>query len=319
MKIVTLDQLPRRLEPERLALGMAAFSGVVDRRALGVYVRRRIGVPEYVGLFALEGGELVGQTLVIRIPFRTPSGPATVAGISSVTTRLDARGRGVATALLEEAHRREAAAGQRFAMLWTSQGWFAHRLYEKLGYRDVFTPPIAVREVSGKRNLPGGSSVRSAKAAELAALEALHDKVEARSLGFSRRANGFLRAEREAGYLDLDGLLVYRRRGRRVGYAAVSKGTRQLRCGEIVAAPQDRSALLDALERRASPGLLVLGNTPVLALEEELRVRGYALRRDQEWRVLMACPLQGPLSDAELHAQLGVDEPSFVCMSLDRF
>ena len=319
MRIVPWDRLPRSLDPQRVALELAAFSGYVTRRTVGILRRRWPLLSDYVGLFALEEETVVGQLLIRRLPFRTAAGVERVAGIASVTTRFDAQRRGVARALVQEAHRREAAAGMRFALLWTNPSWYAHRLYEELGYRDVWSSPSAVRLLPRRRPSPRGLTLRPATPSELGGLEALHAEVARDDTGFSPRLRGFLREGHAAGYLDLEGLLVLRRRGERLGYAVVAKGHDLLRCGEIVAPRAAMPAMLDALEARASHGVLALGNTPVRALDAELRRRGYFVQGGQEWRALMAVALAGPLGPAELREELGVDRPTFRCMSLDRF
>jgi GNAT superfamily N-acetyltransferase len=319
VRSATWDQLSGSVEPQRIAVELAGFSGYLSRRTVGILRRREPLLADYAGLFAVEGGRLLGQLFVRRIPFRTATGVEPVAGIASVTTRLDDQRRGVARALLEEAHRRESAAGVRFAMLWTNPSWYAHTLYERLGYRDVWSAPSAVRLLPRARRAPREGSLSPALPRELPSLERLFDATTGASVGFSVRPRGFLREGHEAGYLDLEGLLVLRRRGELLGYAVVSKCHDLLRSGEIVVRPDATSWLLGALEHRAAPGVLALGNSPVLAMEPELRRRGYRVDRRLEWRALMAAPLDGVLGPAEVRAALAVDRPSFRCMSLDRF
>lgn len=318
LRIVAYDDLPPRLETERLALTLGAFSSTLDRRSLEVFRRHNGGPPTYVGVFALEGGELLGEAFVLKVNYRSSLGPERMTGVSSVTTRADASRRGIATALLQEIHRRERDAGTRFCLLWTGQGWFAHRLYEKLGYRDIYTPPVAVRSFARRRRGPSGGSLRPVRPSELASLEALHAETTAGGVGFVPRSRDFLRRAHAAGR-ELHNVWVYRDRGRVRGYAVVSVEPRQLRCGELVGRSDRVPGLLDALEHRAAPGLVALSNTVVSAWEPELRRRGYLVRPGQEWRVLMACPLQTAMTVSELRRELAVDRPSYTCMSLDRF
>jgi GNAT superfamily N-acetyltransferase len=318
MRILAWDELSPALEAERLALSLAAFSGVLDRRTVEAWRRASGGPTEYVGVFAVERGHLVGQVLALRIPYRTVSGAIAAVGVASVTTRATAAHRGVARTLLEEVHRRERDAGTDLALLWTSPSWFAHRLYEGLGYHDVYTPSVAVRLLGRDPRLRPRGRLRRARPGDLAGLEALHGRVTAGSLGFVPRPRGFLRRSpwrRQR----LSGLRVYEREGRLRGYAFVSAERGLLRCGELVAGPRDRAGLLDALEPTASPGALELGNRVVDLLRPELARRGYFVGERQDWRTLMACSLRGALSAAALRRRLGVDRPSFACMSLDRF
>jgi hypothetical protein len=266
----------------------------------------------------VEGRELLGQVVVRRLPYRTVSGVEEMSGLSAVTTRVDARRRGVARALLTEAHAREAASGRRFSLLWTSPGWYAHQLYRDLGYSDVWMPPLAARALAPRRRR-SSERLGAATARELAALEALHEAVTQGAVGFSPRGPQALRGRHAGGALDLSTLWVLRRRGTPVGYAAVSSTPNLTRCGEMVAPPPLEGPLLDALEARAAPGGLVLHRSPAQRMARELRRRGYAFRGPGEWRVLMACPLAGSWEPAALRAELGVDRTEFVCMSHDGF
>lgn len=317
MRILTWDELPSSVEAERVGLELAAFSGPLDRRTVEVYRRARLLLSEYVGLFAVDRGEILGQTAALRIPYRTRSGVETVTGVASVTTRRDAGGRGIARTILEEVHRREAEAGARFALLWTNPSWYAHTLYERLGYRDVWIPPLAVRTSRpGRVRRP---ALRPATSRDLGALERLHRETLGDLCGFAPRPERFLTVPYRAGHLDLAGLGVARVGGRPVGYAVSTTGPGLVRCGELVARPEHAGAVLDALEATAGARDLAVGNSPALALRAELRRRGYWLRERHEWRTLMARPLRGRATTRALREELAVDRPEFVCLGLDRF
>ena len=319
MRIVPFDALPPRLEPERAAIEVAAFSSRLPRAAIQRMRRLRYAFSPYVSLFALDGARLLGGVHVLRLPFGGRHGPMTVSGIGGVTTRADAARRGVARALLEEVHRREVDAGSRFAILWTNRSWFAHDLYTELGYRDVYVPPVAVRVASGRPSAVPGETLRPARPGELAQLEALHEAFSLGRTGFAPRSAGFLTVERSAGFLPLGDLYVYRRGRRRVGYAVIARGPAMLRSGELVAPREDLPALLRAIEREAGARLVVLGQTPVRDLAPFLRRSGYLVRRDLNWGVLMARPLAERLGEAELRRELTVDRSSFLSMTLDAF
>lgn len=319
MKLLDLTDLTYRQETERTLLQFGAFSSYFDRHALDVYRRRSKVLAEYVGLVAVDRGSVVGHTVVLHLPYTAPEGVETVAGIATVTTATGSARRGIARALLTEAHRRERESGLRFAMLWTSSSWHAHRLYESLGYRDVYVPPLAVHRSRGPRPLPAGESLRPARPQDLAELEAAFDAYAVGRIGFVPRPPRVFRIAREAGDLTLENLLVYRRHGRIAGYAYVGRGSAHLSCGEMVAAPGDRVRLYWALERRSPGGVTVLGNTPVLDLEGRLRAQSYLVRGGAEWRSLMACSLDGGVPAGRLAAELGTGRPEFSCLSLDRF
>jgi GNAT superfamily N-acetyltransferase len=86
---------------------------------------------------AVEEGAVLGQVGVFRLPMISRDGREDVGGVWAVSTHPNHAGRGVATALLEEAHDRMRAAGLRFSTLGTSRSGIAYRLYQKLGYVDM--------------------------------------------------------------------------------------------------------------------------------------------------------------------------------------
>ena len=86
---------------------------------------------------AVEEGAVLGQVGVFRLPMISVEGRQDVGGVWAVSTHpLHAR-RGVASALLEEAHSRMRAAGLSFSTLGTSRSGVAYRLYQKHGYVDM--------------------------------------------------------------------------------------------------------------------------------------------------------------------------------------
>ena len=155
MKLLTFDELSDRQHTDRSLVQAAAFGGAFDRRRVEIWRRRTKVLADYVGIFAVDRGTVVGHAFVERIPYAFPGGTETITGIASVATRSDRARAGVARLVLEEIHRREREAGIRHAALWTNQSWGAHRLYEKLGYRDIHVPVLAVRASPGPARRPG--------------------------------------------------------------------------------------------------------------------------------------------------------------------
>jgi len=86
---------------------------------------------------AVENDLVLGQVGVFRLPMISTEGREDVGGVWAVSTHPLHAGRGVASALLEEAHRRMRAAGLRFSTLGTSRSGGAYRLYQKHGYVDM--------------------------------------------------------------------------------------------------------------------------------------------------------------------------------------
>lgn len=86
---------------------------------------------EQIVLGALYGEELVGTvTLLLDCPPNQPHR----AEIAKLMTRLDCRGRGVATALMQEAEKFAAERGRTLLVLDTATDGGASSLYERLGF-----------------------------------------------------------------------------------------------------------------------------------------------------------------------------------------
>ncbi len=86
---------------------------------------------------AVEDDTVLGQVGVFRLPMVSTEGREDVGGVWAVSTHPQHSGRGVASALLEEAHARMRAAGLRFSTLGTSRYRTAYKLYQKHGYVDM--------------------------------------------------------------------------------------------------------------------------------------------------------------------------------------
>lgn len=86
---------------------------------------------------AVEDDTVVGQVGVFRLPMISTEGREDVGGVWAVSTHPNHAGRGVASALLEEAHARMRAAGLRFSSLGTERSRISHRLYRQHGYMDM--------------------------------------------------------------------------------------------------------------------------------------------------------------------------------------
>src|SRR5512139_2392995 len=83
---------------------------------------------------AVEDGLVLGQVGVFRLPMISTEGREDIGGVWAVSTHPTHAGRGVASALLEEAHTRMRAAGLRFSSLGTNRYRAAYKLYQQKGY-----------------------------------------------------------------------------------------------------------------------------------------------------------------------------------------
>jgi GNAT superfamily N-acetyltransferase len=86
---------------------------------------------------AVEDDVVLGQVGVFRLPMVTIEGREDMGGVWAVSTHPQHAGRGIASALLEDAHNRMRDAGLRFSTLGTSRSGIAYRLYQRHGYVDM--------------------------------------------------------------------------------------------------------------------------------------------------------------------------------------
>ena len=319
MRFLTYDELTPSMEVDRTLIHLASFGGAFPRRAIDVWRRRTKAFAEYVGVFAVERGTLLGQTFVLRIPYTFVDGPEFVTGIAAVGTRPDRGRAGVARAILTEIHRREKEAGTRFSTLWTNRSWGAHHLYEKLGYRDVYSAPWVVHPAApthGPR--PGG--VRPARSSDLVEIERFHARQSRGRLGFLRDMPGYLRAAVAAGELDpAKELLVAVAGGQLVGYAHVDSNPYRTVCGELEGSSRSaRRALIAEVGRRAKQRPFAFQHTPVTDDPDLFQGASWS-RAGTGWYVFMASSLGHRWTSRSAGAQFTTADPRFLCMSGDRF
>ena len=86
---------------------------------------------------AVEDDIVLGQVGVFRLPMISTEGREDVGGVWAVSTHPLHAGRGIAFALLEEAHTRMRDAGLRFSTLGTNRWRGSHKLYQRHGYVDM--------------------------------------------------------------------------------------------------------------------------------------------------------------------------------------
>ena len=86
---------------------------------------------------AVEENWVLGQVGVFRLPMISTEGRENVGGVWAVSTHPNYAGRGIATALLDEAHSRMRDAGLRFSTLGTGRSRISHKLYQRHGYVDM--------------------------------------------------------------------------------------------------------------------------------------------------------------------------------------
>lgn len=321
MRFVTYDELTSSLDRDRALIQLSAFGGIFPSEVLNFLRSRLKNFADYVGVFAVEGRRVLGQVYVQRIPYDFSDGAGTVTGISAVGTRPDVARSGVARALLTEVHRRERDAGQEYAALWTNRSWGAHGLYEKLGYRDIYSSPWVVHSpllVARKRLRAQG--IRPGHVADLDDLDEFHDRQAEGRLGFSRRPEGFSEARVRARSVDpAKNLIVARRKGKLLGYAHLDRGPWRILCGELMAASREvREALVHEVARAARGHYFVFQHTLVTDTPEIFRGPGYG-SCPTGWYGLMGMRLGREWGRGEAVRRFATEDPRFICLAGDRF
>lgn len=173
---------------------------------------------------AEQDGRVVGHAFLFRMGIHYGGRVVPAGGIASVGVAPEARGRGVATALLAHLHAESDARGYAVTLLYA----FRYDFYRRLGYARVatgkrlsFAPESVPREWVG---LARGADVREAGGHDRGDIMALHARCAARGTGALDRVAGQWTA------LLLDErvrTLLLSRDGRSVGYVALEHVQRE--------------------------------------------------------------------------------------------
>ena len=322
VQILTIEELPAELTAPWGTLVWSDQDYPLDQAHF--QRARALGVPlaEYGGFVAVEGNRVLAQVTVEYYSLTTRHGRETFAGVAGVVTRPDALRRGLCSRLLEEVHRRESSRGCRLAMLWTRRSWGAHRLYERLGYRDLYSPPTAVLPpgAGAPPRLPTGFMVRTARRADSTLLESLFARAAARRYGFvTRFPNSFGARFTMAWRASKDHHILFRG-SRPVGYFFTSENPRSL--GVYEGAVTERKLLprlLDAIQWYARGRWVAFAHTTLVNdARALLRARGFSLAPDSH-AVLMARSLSGSPSSRMVSLRQMARDPRFSCHRGDMF
>lgn len=173
----------------------------------------------FFAVYARVDGMLAGQVGVFRLPVVSINGAEEVGGVWAVCTHPAMAHRGIASALLDEAHARMRDAGLRFSTLGTGRYRLAHSLYLKHGYEDVFSSPSAC---IARRVLPRPVNLRAERAGpeRLSLADHLFKQIAGEYLGFARRHLPFFSFLDHRGYLSARDLWLIWRGHDLVGYVA---------------------------------------------------------------------------------------------------
>ena len=308
MEIVELRDLPEALLPQIASL--PAQDGDPPMGIDQIRSARRAGLPfsPYYAVYAVEDGRILARVETSWFTFTGPEGPQTVAAVCDVLTRPTEGRRGCAGALLTDVHRRETEAGHEWSFLWTHRTWGAHRLYERMGYADVYSPPVALRVIPkrprAERADPGNWTV--ARRTDATLLEEMLARATRGRLGFVPRPPGSYAARFRLGWRSPRNHRILRSGSEAIGVAHLAGANpSSLVVNEVVVtAPEHLGPMLDALEQEAAGRWLMLETTTFIPdAGPILRERGYAVYPASH-RTMMARPLvgapRGSLDPAEI-------------------
>lgn len=168
---------------------------------------------------AVEDDMVLGQVGVFRLPMISTDGREDVGGVWAVSTHPHHAGRGVASALLEEAHSRMRAAGLRFSTLGTSRSGVAYRLYQKHGYVDmnVWAAALTRWELAHQ---PTRLRAQPAGEEGFDFVETIFEKLAKEYLGFAWRHSPFIRLRDK---VKLDDIWIIWENREPVGYVFAHK------------------------------------------------------------------------------------------------
>jgi GNAT superfamily N-acetyltransferase len=171
---------------------------------------------------AVEDDMVLGQVGVFRLPMISTEGREDVGGVWAVSTHPHHAERGVASALLEEAHTRMRDAGLRFSTLGTSRSGIAYRLYQKHGYMDmnVWATALARWEVAHQPTRLRAERAQPAGQEGYDFVEKIFEDVAGNYLGFSWRYKPFIRLRDR---MSLDDIWIVRETDTPVGYIYARK------------------------------------------------------------------------------------------------
>ena len=163
----------------------------------------------------MEDELVIGHVGVFRLPVVTTEGREDVGGVWAVSTHPGYSGRGVASALLEEAHARMRQAGLRFSTLGTGRSGVSYRLYRQHGYEDVHVRGTALARWETAHQ-PTRLRAQPPGPAGYDFVEEVFDQVAQDYLGFAWRHRPFAPLRDK---VDLENIWMLWENNRVVGYA----------------------------------------------------------------------------------------------------
>jgi len=179
-------------------------------------------------LNAMEDNQVLGQVGVFRLPMISTNGREDVGGVWAVSTHPAHSGRGVASALLEEAHTRMRDAGLRFSTLGTNRYRIAYKLYQQHGYEDMQVHATALAKWETAHQ-PTRLCAQPVGPNGYEFVEILFADIAQEYLGFAWRHTPFARLQ----LVNLSDIWIVQENGRPIGYAFVHADSSMLKISNL--------------------------------------------------------------------------------------
>lgn len=298
-----------------LHLNLLCLDFALTPELVGV-IRRMDARPfPFFAVYAMEGSAVIGQVGVFRLPMISLEGAAEVGGVWAVSTHPAWRGKGVASLLLDEAHRRMAAAGLRYSTLGADSYRVSHALYHKHGYHDLHSPAMALGRADA---LPARTDLRVELAGveRLGLADQLFDQGSRGHLGFARRHVPWFTFLHTRNYLNIQDLWLVWQGDTPLGYAVTTLRNQVLRVQTVLLSePATPLAAVTALARATEARYVQVrldqaGDTTAFAQA------GFETTI-QTWGTFMVKPLAAGATLAEFRQSYGLDDGRFLSSYMD--
>lgn len=269
----------------------------------------------FLGVYALMDGKVAGQVGVFRLPMISVEGPEDVGGIWAVCTHPDYQRRGVAAALMEEAHRRMRAAGLRFSTLGTSRTLVAYPLYLKAGYLDahIAASALARRDVVLQKS---GLQAERVPMEDFPAIDAFQRRIAKGRTGFARRNQPFIAPMVETGRLGADEIWSFKIGGEMLGFAIAGLARNMLVVEDVLL--DDQVDVCEAISALLScfTAQYVRLTVSRLSYLSRLQKAGYQIAKAR-WGSFMMKSLEGETDMDDINGLFDIRSDRFLISSLD--
>lgn len=280
-----------------------------------IHIRRTDPRPfPFFTLNAVEDDMVLGQVGVFRLPMISTNGREDVGGVWAVSTHPAHSGRGVASALLEEAHTRMRDAGLRFSTLGTNRYRTAYKLYQQHGYEDmqVHATAIAKWETAHQPTRLRAERVQSPDPDGYEFVEKLFTDIAQEYLGFAWRYTPFARLR----LVDLSDFWILKENGHPIGYAFVHTDQSMLKISNLTLKPGTDATEAVAAVTAEQKSLYVQVKITRPAEIVSLRRAGYQVAHPT-WDAFMLKPLIPDVTVNDAHRLFGIGTDRFLISWLD--